>query len=121
MHGLSSICSLPEAAHTAVGAEVYRGLTSLPKTLSPWLFYDERGSQLFEAITELDEYYLTRTERSILAHNAEEIVAAAAGSACDGQARLRISELGAGSAEKTRVLLRAAVERQRSVIYEPID
>ncbi len=104
-----------------VAAATRDGLTSHPKRLPPWLFYDERGSQLFDAITELDEYYLTRTERSILARNAEEIVAAAAGSACGGQARLRIAELGAGSAEKTRVLLRAAVDRQRSVIYEPID
>lgn len=104
-----------------VAAAAREGLTSHPKRLPPWLFYDEQGSQLFEAITELDEYYLTRTERSILARNAEEMIAAAGGSAPGGQARLRISELGAGSAEKSRFLLRAAVERQRSVIYEPID
>lgn len=104
-----------------VAAAVRDGLTSQPKRLPPWLFYDEEGSQLFDAITELDEYYLSRTERLILARNAEEIIAAAAGSPCDGQARLRITELGAGSAEKTRVLLRAAVDRQRSVVYEPID
>lgn len=104
-----------------VAAAAREGLTAHPKHLPPWLFYDEEGSQLFDAITELDEYYLTRTERSILARNAEEIVAAAAGSASGGQARLRIAELGAGSAEKTRVLLRAAVDHQRSVIYEPID
>jgi L-histidine Nalpha-methyltransferase len=104
-----------------VATAAREGLTSQPKHLPPWLFYDEEGSQLFDAITELDEYYLTRTERCILARNAEEIIAAAAGSPSGGQARLRIAELGAGSAEKTRVLLRAAVARQRSVIYEPID
>lgn len=101
-------------AHVARAAR--RGLACHPKRLPPWLFYDEEGSRLFEAITELDEYYLTRTERGILAEHGEEMMAAAAGGK-----RLRIVELGAGSAEKTRLLLRAAVERQRSVIYEPID
>lgn len=92
------------------------GLTSDPKSLPPWLFYDEEGSRLFDAITGLDEYYLTRTERGILARHAEEILGKAAGGT-----RLRLQELGAGSADKTRLLLQAAVERQSSVIYEPID
>jgi L-histidine Nalpha-methyltransferase len=92
------------------------GLHSFPKRLPPWLFYDEAGSRLFEAITELPEYYLTRTERSILARHAGAMVEHAAA----GQ-RLRIAELGAGSAEKTRLLLHAAVERQNPVLYEPID
>ena len=55
------------ALREAVLDEALAGLTSTPKTLSPWLFYDERGSQLFEAITALPEYYLTRTERAIFA------------------------------------------------------
>ena len=116
MHGLSSICSLPEAAHTAVGAEVYRGLTSLPKTLSPWLFYDERGSELFEAITELPEYYLTRTERTIFVEYGNEILDAAA----DGRT-LKMIELGAGTATKTGLLLQAAVRRQGTVDYLAIE
>ena len=97
-------------------AAVQRGMTAYPKHLPAWLFYDEAGSQLFEAITELDEYYLTRTERGILGGNAEEILATAARGM-----RVRIAELGAGSAEKTRRLLQAAVDLQRSVIYEPMD
>ena len=103
-------------ARERAGAAVRKGLAAYPKHLPPWLFYDESGSRLFDAITELEEYYLTRTEREILARNAEAIVAAAAQGA-----RVRIQELGAGSAEKTRLLLQAAVDRQRSVIYEPID
>ncbi len=99
-----------------VAAAVRTGLASRPKRLPAWLFYDQAGSKLFEAITELPEYYLTRTERGILAANAGEMVARAA----DG-ARLRITELGAGSADKTRLLLRAAVERQGMVLYEPVD
>lgn len=99
-----------------VAAAVRAGLASRPKRLPAWLFYDHAGSRLFEAITKLPEYYLTRTERGILAANAGEMVARAA----DG-ARLRITELGAGSADKTRLLLRAAVERQGTVLYEPVD
>ncbi len=102
------------AEHVAKAA--HRGLTSDPKSLPPWLFYDEEGSRLFEAITEVDAYYLTRTERGILERHGAEVLDAAAGGM-----RLRIQELGAGSADKTRLLLQAAVDRQRSVIYEPID
>jgi L-histidine Nalpha-methyltransferase len=99
-----------------VAACVREGLTSRPKQLPAWLFYDAAGSRLFEKITELPEYYLTRTERAIFAGHAREIIAQAA----DGT-RLRVSELGAGSAEKTRLLLRAALEQQRCVVYEPVD
>ncbi|MFY9936509.1 MAG: L-histidine N(alpha)-methyltransferase [Silvibacterium sp.] len=118
MHSLSSILTLPEAAQTPVGAEVFAGLTARPKTLSPWLFYDEEGSRLFEAITELPEYYLTRTERTIFANNADEILGAAGGPS--GQT-LTMIELGAGSATKTGLLLEAAVRRQRDVDYLAID
>ena len=115
MHAISSFPCLPEAVSTPVGAEVYHGLTALPKKLSPWLFYDRRGSELFEAITELPEYYLTRTEREIFAQYADEILAAA------GKDRLAMIELGAGTAAKTGVLLAAAVRRQERVSYYPID
>lgn len=99
-----------------VAAAVREGLVSRPKRLPAWLFYDSAGSRLFEAITELDEYYLTRTERGIFIRASEEIVRRASAGR-----RLRIAELGAGSAEKTRLLLRAAAKRQSAVIYEPVD
>ncbi len=99
-----------------VSAAVREGLTSRPKRLPAWLFYDEEGSRLFDAITELPEYYLTRTERGILMAHAAEMIAQAAGEEC-----LRIVELGAGSADKTRVLLKAATELQGAVLYEPVD
>src|SRR4051794_21083670 len=79
------------------------GLLSRPKWLPSWMFYDAAGSVLFEQITELPEYYVTRTERSILARNADEIIQRAA-----EQDALRIVELGAGSGVKTSLLLRAA-------------
>ncbi len=99
-----------------VGSAVCEGLLSRPKWLPSWLFYDTAGSRLFEQITQIPEYYLTRTERGILEERAAEIVARAA----DGQA-LRVIELGAGSAEKTTLLLGAAVDRQDTVFYEPVD
>ena len=111
-----SLPKLPAIASGPVAVEVLNGLTERPKTLSPWLFYDRVGSQLFEEITELPEYYVTRTERQILAEHAEEIVAAAAGGR-----DLSMIELGAGTATKTGLLLNAAVGLQGSVIYYPID
>jgi L-histidine N-alpha-methyltransferase len=99
-----------------VGAAVRHGLGSQAKWLPAWLFYDEAGSRLFERITELPEYYLTRTERGILSANAAAMIARAA-----DDARLRITELGAGSASKTRLLLAAAIAHQGAVRYEPID
>jgi len=89
---------------------------SQPKRLPSWLFYDTAGSRLFEEITRIPEYYLTRTERAILEARAREILSRTAG----GQA-VRVIELGAGSAEKTTLLLEAAVERQDTVFYEPVD
>jgi dimethylhistidine N-methyltransferase len=115
MHALSPIPCLPEAASTPLGAEVYRGLTSQPKNLAPWLFYDQKGSQLFEAITDLPEYYLTRTERDIFAERGDEIMAAA------GEGELAVIELGAGTAAKTGLLLEAAVRQNIETTYYPID
>jgi L-histidine Nalpha-methyltransferase len=106
----------------AVASEALAGLSATPKTLSPWLFYDEAGSHLFEKITELPEYYLTRTERSIFAAHAEEILREAASSHGPHPAgKLTLIELGAGTATKTGILLAAAVRQQGSVVYQPVD
>lgn len=94
---------------------MYRGLTALRKKLAPWIFYDERGSELFERITGLPEYYLTRTERGIFEQDGDAILAAAA------SGDLAIIELGAGTAVKTEVLLGAAVRARRRITYYPID
>jgi L-histidine N-alpha-methyltransferase len=119
MHSLSPIPALPEAAQTPVGSEVFIGLTSRPKTLSPWLFYDEEGSRLFEAITEVPEYYLTRTERAIFVRHADEIIAAADDDGAAGP--LTMIELGAGTAAKTSLLLEAVARRQGKVDFLAID
>jgi dimethylhistidine N-methyltransferase len=90
------------------------GLTASPKTIPPWLFYDELGSQLFEQITALPEYYLTRTESAIFTQLAPTLPLHLA-------APVTIAELGAGSASKTGILLRAFAARRPGLIYQPID
>jgi L-histidine Nalpha-methyltransferase len=95
---------------------VREGLSRRPKQLPPWLFYDEAGSLLFEEITRLPEYYPTRVERELLAAHAGQMIAAAA----EGE-RLRLVELGAGSADKTRTLLAAALAHQGAAQYLPVD
>jgi L-histidine Nalpha-methyltransferase len=94
--------------------DVRDGLEAEPKELAPKYFYDERGSQLFEQITELDEYYPTRAERAILAERSGEIVAAAG-------APRSLVELGSGSAAKTRHLLSAMRDAGCLHTYVPVD
>ena len=94
--------------------DVCAGLLAEPKELAPKYFYDDRGSQLFEQITELPEYYPTRAERAILVERAVEIVAAA------GAPRTLV-ELGSGSAAKTRHLLDAMRDAGCLHTYVPVD
>jgi L-histidine N-alpha-methyltransferase len=98
--------------------EVQRGLLGRPRSLPPWMFYDARGSRIFEDITELPEYYPTRTERSILANCCDAIIAAAFPDRSD---TVRLVELGAGTASKTTILLDAAARLQGEVLYAPVD
>ncbi|MER5194428.1 L-histidine N(alpha)-methyltransferase [Streptomyces sp. NPDC002755] len=103
--------TLPEdATDAALRADVQHGLTDTPKTLPPKWFYDAHGSELFERITELPEYYPTRAEREILVDRAGEIAAAA-------RARTLV-ELGSGSSEKTRYLIDALTDLDT---YVPVD
>src|SRR4051812_42162980 len=78
--------------------EVQRGLLRRPRSLAPWIFYDARGSRIFERITQLPEYYPTRTERNVLASYCDAIIAAAC---LDKSEAVRLVELGAGTASKT--------------------
>jgi len=94
--------------------EVRTGLLSNPKRLPPTLFYDAAGSTLFERITELAEYYPTRTERGILEVNAADMLRGAG-------PELEIVELGSGTSAKTHLLLRALLEQQGHGVYAPID
>jgi L-histidine Nalpha-methyltransferase len=94
-------------------ADVLAGLTATPKSLPPKWFYDERGSELFDKITMLDEYYPTRAEREILAARAGAIAAATRSST--------LVELGSGSADKTILLLDALRGAGQLAEYVPVD
>ena len=102
---------------SSIAGDVLRGLTARAKWLPPHLFYDAEGSRLYELITELPEYYPTRTERAILQEHASDLVARAATTARP----LAIVELGAGSATKTTLVLEATLRRQGRCVYVPID
>jgi L-histidine Nalpha-methyltransferase len=94
-------------------ADVLAGLTATPKTLPPRWFYDERGSELFDRITRLPEYYPTRAERAILEARAGEIAAATGAEV--------LVELGSGTSEKTRLLLTALRDAGRLRRFVPFD
>jgi L-histidine Nalpha-methyltransferase len=104
----------PGGPLSGMAADVRAGLTSPFKELSPRYFYDERGSDLFEQITELEEYYPTRCEREILQTHSSDICEAANRPAS-------LIELGSGSARKTRVLLDAMQCAGCLETYCPVD
>jgi L-histidine N-alpha-methyltransferase len=89
------------------------GLTATPRWLAPTWLYDERGCELFEAITELPEYYPTRTERGILEARADEIARLTAADT--------LVELGSGTSAKTRLLLDALTSTGRLRRFVPFD
>jgi dimethylhistidine N-methyltransferase len=103
--------SVPNPAETALGRDVVGGLTAQPKRLSPKYFYDEAGSQLFEAITELPEYYPTRCELEILRQNAARMARLL-------PADTALVEFGSGSTRKARILLDASPAISA---YVPVD
>jgi len=95
---------------TAFAADVIAGLTAMPKRLPPKYFYDSTGSELFERITALPEYYPTRCELGILHAHVKDIAALVP----DGAALI---EFGSGASTKTRILLKAA----KLAAYVPVD
>ncbi|HET6979961.1 MAG TPA: L-histidine N(alpha)-methyltransferase [Pyrinomonadaceae bacterium] len=99
---------------TGLAEDVRKGLSAQPKRFLPKYFYDELGSQLFEAICLLPEYYLTRAENEILEKYSDQIVAA-----IDGNKTL--VEMGSGSASKTRLIIEALLRRQQDLVFMPVD
>ncbi|NER34913.1 MAG: L-histidine N(alpha)-methyltransferase [Oscillatoria sp. SIO1A7] len=95
------------------GRDVAIGLSKTPKSLPPQYFYDDRGSELFEQICSLPEYYPTRTEAEILRQYAGEIAGIIG--------KCELVELGSGSSTKTRLLLEAFLDGGHSLLYVPVD
>ena len=112
-YGRTAARPQPQHADPRMMAEVAEGLARPQKELPPKFFYDQRGSELFEAITRLPEYYQTRTERALLEAWMPELIA-----------RLgtrTLVELGAGNAEKSRIILNAMRAAGTAELYVPID
>ena len=107
------VLAQPASYLDALRADVRAGLSAPRKTLPPKYFYDARGSQLFDEITRLPEYYLTRAETSILERNAATI---ARMSECES-----LVELGSGTSAKTRLLLRALLDGGSLREFVPFD
>jgi L-histidine N-alpha-methyltransferase len=103
----------PADLAAALREDVRAGLTATTKRLPPKYFYDARGSELFEQITRLPEYYPTRAERSILTTRAGEVA--------DQTKARSLVELGSGSSEKTHLLLRALRDVGSLATYVPVD
>src|SRR3954467_7405038 len=106
--------ALEQRPVSEIVGDVFEGLTKTPKSLPPRLFYDAAGSALFEEITRLPEYYLTRTESRLLQQYSGEIAKRVG-------ANVSVIELGAGTAAKTGTILKALSQRQLRVNYYPVD
>jgi len=98
----------------SLASEVRAGLTATPKRIPCRFFYDEAGSQIFEEICELPEYYLTRAESEILQDRAQDV-------AQRFSLPISLVELGSGSSTKTRILIEALLREYDSLSYIPID
>src|ERR1700752_1759823 len=103
----------PDSAHRALRTDVRHGLAQTPKSLPPKWFYDEVGSELFDQITRLPEYYPTRTEAQILRDRAATIAELSGADT--------LVELGSGTSEKTRMLLDALRDRGSLRRFVPFD
>jgi len=103
----------PDDLRLALHADAERGLRSEPKDIPPKWFYDDRGSQLFDDITRLPEYYPTRCERAILQARASEIARITGADT--------LVELGSGTSDKTRILLDALSDAGTITRFVPFD
>lgn len=107
------VTSAPVAVRETLAREIREGLTASPKSLPCKLFYDDRGSKLFDEICDLPEYYPTRTEQALLDRHAGDIAAKVAPK--------HLVELGPGMARKTRTLLEACAGDGRELRYLALD
>ena len=102
------------SSNNSLAVDAFKGLTAKRKFLHPKYFYDKAGSELFESICTTDEYYVTRTEASILKKFSEEIIKFSDGASA-------LVELGSGSSIKTRYLIDSFIDVRNELHYSPID
>lgn len=114
-HSITILPSAPQANACSFAHDVVKGLQGTPKAIPSMHFYDDRGSELFAKITQLDAYYPTRTEEAILRANAKTL------SALVGHTPTDIIELGAGCSEKIWIVLDQLVKDGRDFVFRPVD
>jgi len=115
-HALDLSCLVKKPLETPLAHDVAQGLSAKPqKSIPSQYLYDELGSILFDAITVLPEYGLTRADARVLRASAQSIIAALP------QRDIAVAELGSGTGAKTRWVLEAAARRFQPVVYHPID
>ncbi len=112
--GLSLIKASKDNPQQSLKDAIAEGFQKTPKSIPALFFYDTPGSQIFEQICKLPEYYPTRTEHKILTDSAQDIIATVTG-------EVELVELGSGSASKTRVLIDAILANQSHLQYSPTD
>ena len=110
-----------DRSEQSFSSAVAEGLSNAQKTLPCRFFYDTVGSELFEQICELPEYYPTRTEHQILERYADDMIKAVDDKNENNQNEVALVEFGSGSSFKTRILMNALLARQRHLHYTPID
>ncbi|RNI25008.1 L-histidine N(alpha)-methyltransferase [Rufibacter latericius] len=115
-NGLIDLLPTRVSDDNGLAQDVKQGLSQTPKKLSSRFFYDARGSQLFQQIMELPEYYLTKLEHQILSRQRKEILFA-----MDTHTRFQLVDLGAGDAYKTKLLLSELVASKTDFSYVPLD
>lgn len=115
-HSLQVLAAATEKKRFA--ADIIKGLTRYPKTLSSKYFYDAAGSKLFQQIMELPEYYLTRTENAIFEQQKKEIIYSFAPQV---NSFFNLIDLGAGDAAKTKILLQELLNQGIKFTYTPVD
>jgi L-histidine Nalpha-methyltransferase len=98
-------------------ADTIKGLSSIPKYLLSKYFYDDTGSSIFQEITKMPEYYLTKSEKEILDTQKEQITDAF----ISGDPEIELLELGSGDGSKTKILLKMLLQKKSNFIYIPVD
>jgi L-histidine N-alpha-methyltransferase len=119
---LQSTVSGSDSVKESIALEVLNGLSQTPKRLSSMYFYDHTGSELYEKITEQEEYYLYECEKEVLERNKSAILRHIQENASDSHSTPHnIVELGAGDGSKTKILLEHFYHKSLDFVYVPID
>ena len=117
MHNINEYYITEMTDIQSLEVDTLKGLSSTPKYLLSKYFYDDTGSSIFQEITKMPEYYLTRSEQEIFENQKEQITDAI----ISGNSRFDLLELGSGDGSKTKILLKQLVQKKSDFKYIPVD